>query len=314
MTTLHYTREGVIAIVKGSVEVLLAKLGQDQNKEHAFFQQKADEMAGKGYRVLGYAVKMFRTDPQNINLGEVEQELTLIGIAAMMDPPRLEAKEAIARCKAAGVTTVMITGDHKLTAKSIAERLGIISSDKDLVMEGHELRQLSEEQFIEKVEQVRVYARVDPDQKLRIIRALKQRHQFIAMTGDGVNDAPALRNADIGIAMGRTGTEVAKEAAHMILLDDNFATIVKAIQQGRRIFDNILKFIKYIMTGNTVRSRPCSSPHCLVSPFPCCPSTSSGLIFSPMDFPDWHCRPNLPKKILWSESPVIRSREYSPPA
>ncbi|NOT75695.1 MAG: cation-translocating P-type ATPase [Cyclobacteriaceae bacterium] len=251
MTTLHGTSDGVIAFVKGSVEVLLEKLAHHQDSERSFFQEKANKMASQGYRVLGYAVKRINTHLSNINIGEVEQELTFIGIAAMMDPTREEAKEAIAQCKAAGVTAVMITGDHKLTATSVAERLGIISSEKDLVLEGHELRQLSEQQFMERVEHIRVYARVNPDQKLRIIKALRERHQFIAMTGDGVNDAPALRNADIGIAMGRTGTEVAKEAAHMILLDDNFATIVKAIRQGRRIFDNILKFIKYIMTGNT---------------------------------------------------------------
>ncbi|MBI2271434.1 MAG: cation-translocating P-type ATPase [Bacteroidetes bacterium] len=251
MTTLHETKNGIIAITKGAVDVLLGKLNNEQQSLIIEFERKVNEMAEKGYRVLGYAIKMLPALPEKINTDEIETSLTLIGFAGMIDPPREEAKQAVAECKQAGIIPVMITGDHKLTAKAIAKQLGIISSEEDIVLNGSELAKLTLDEFEKIVERVRVYARVNPEQKLKIIRALQDKHHFVAMTGDGVNDAPALKNADIGIAMGINGTEVSKEVSHMILLDDNFATIVIAVKHGRRIFDNILKFIKYIMTGNS---------------------------------------------------------------
>ena len=251
MTTFHQTASGVVAIVKGAVDVLFHQLSPEQQHFVPAFEKKANEMAAKGYRTLGYALRLFKEMPQNTDHEEVETSLTFIGFAGMMDPPREEAKKAVEECVSAGIKPVMITGDHKLTAGAIAEQLGIISSEGDLIVSGPELQKMDEHEFHSKVENIRVYARVNPEQKLRIITALQDRNQFVAMTGDGVNDAPALKNADIGIAMGINGTEVSKEASHMILLDDNFATIIKAVKHGRRIFDNILKFIKYIMTGNS---------------------------------------------------------------
>ena len=258
MTTFHKTENqtvgqagGIMAITKGAVEIILEKLVESQKLLIPELESKANEMAEKGYRVIGYAVKEMDTLPELQNFDAIESGLTLIGFAGIIDPAREEAKQAVAECKQAGIIPIMITGDHKLTAIAIAKQLGIMVSEEDLVLSGPELSALTEQQFDGIVEKVRVYARVNPEQKLKIVNALHDRGQIVAMTGDGVNDAPALKNADIGIAMGINGTEVSKEASHMILLDDNFATIVVAVKHGRKVFDNILKFIKYIMTGNS---------------------------------------------------------------
>lgn len=251
MSTFHRTPNGIIMITKGAVDILLKKLESSEAAGAPETESKTNSMSSSGYRVLGYAYRMFQEVPEQLIADQLESNLRMIGFAGMFDPPREEAKLAIAQCKEAGIIPVMITGDHQLTASAIAKELGIISSGNEITLTGNELSAKNDDEFDSIVEKVRVYARVDPEQKLRIIHALQRRNNFVAMTGDGVNDAPALTNADIGIAMGINGTEVSKEAAHMILLDDNFATIVKAIRHGRRIFDNILKFIKYIMTGNS---------------------------------------------------------------
>ncbi len=247
MTTLHQTSEGVLAVTKGALSALFEQLDAREQAAIPDLRQRVD---AQGYRVLGYAARLLPAVPPDLTPAAVETGLTFLGFVSLLDPPREEARQAVAECKTAGIIPVMITGDHKLTAKAIAEKLGIISSPEELVLTGPELTALDEPAFAEIVRKVRVYARVDPAQKLRIITALQAKHQFVAMTGDGVNDAPALKNADIGIAMGINGTEVAKEAAAMILLDDNFATIVQAVRHGRRIYDNILKFIRYLLAGS----------------------------------------------------------------
>ncbi|NOZ68734.1 MAG: calcium-translocating P-type ATPase, PMCA-type [Deferribacteres bacterium] len=266
MTTFHEVRNKaaiqdarIISFTKGALESILDKsthilhMGKTVELTEAFRKELIsvnDRMASEGLRTLAFAERRWEALPEEITPETAENGLTFLGLAGLMDPPREEAKEAVSMCKTAGIKPVMITGDHPLTAKNIARRLGIIN-DGDGVMTGADLDRLSIEEFRERVEKIRVYARVAPEQKIKIVRALQDKGEFVAMTGDGVNDAPALKRADIGVAMGITGTDVAKESSHMILLDDNFATIVKAVREGRRIFDNIRKFIKYTMTSNS---------------------------------------------------------------
>ena len=251
MTTIHRYGTSFIAFTKGALDGLLNTGAGPDAPEKEQWAKQGDVMAEQGLRVLGFATRTLTELPKEITPENIERGLSIIGIAGLMDPPREEAKKAVHECKAAGIRPVMITGDHLLTAKNIAQRIGILESPDDLIVTGAELAAMSSRTFEEKVEHIRVYARVSPEQKLNIVKALQEKGHFVAMTGDGVNDAPSLKRADIGVAMGITGTDVSKQAADMILLDDNFATIVKSVRQGRRIFDNIRKFIRYIMTGNS---------------------------------------------------------------
>ena len=254
MTTLHRDDDGVVAYVKGAPEVLLTRCSDrltaagTQALDQAEVSALAKRLADQGYRVLAVAQRRFDRLP--VSLGDAEQALTLLGLVALIDPPRPEAEAAVQECRGAGITPVMITGDHPGTARAIAARLGIADAGSE-VLTGRDLGELSDDALQQHAGNVRIYARVSPEQKIRIVKALQARGEYVAMTGDGVNDAPALKRAGIGVAMGDKGTDVAREAADMVLLDDNFATIVGAIREGRRIFDNIRKFIKYTMTSNS---------------------------------------------------------------
>ena len=248
MTTFHEHEGKIISFTKGAPDVLLEHCTNEQNGQRL---TQVDEMAAKGFRVLGFAFRHWDNMPDQPTHETHETGLQFLGLAGLIDPPREEVPEAVAQCRNAGIIPVMITGDHPLTAKNIAERIGILNSNEDLIITGQELAALAEESFKEKVEKIKVYARVSPEQKLQIIKTLQDKGHFVAMTGDGVNDAPSLKKANIGIAMGITGTDVSKEVAHIVLLDDNFSTIVKAVREGRRVYDNILKFIKFLMTTNS---------------------------------------------------------------
>jgi Ca2+-transporting ATPase len=255
MTTLHRIGSEIVAFTKGSPERVLShcidRLDADGPAplDAGNVRQQAESMAAAGLRVMAFAFRKFSGMPMIVSPGTVESGQTFLGLVGLLDPPRAEAAEAVATCRSAGITVVMITGDHAVTARNIAARLGILDREGE-VLAGTELGSLDPAELARRAGDVRVYARVAPDQKIAIIRALQSRGECVAMTGDGVNDAPALRRAEIGIAMGLSGTDVAREVADLVLLDDNFATIVSAVRAGRRIYDNIRKFVRYAVTCN----------------------------------------------------------------
>jgi len=258
MTTVHALPEGgYVSFTKGAAETIVERSidAVDASGARAPVDAVAastliDAWSAEGLRVLAFGMRHLDALPAEGDMAALEGALTLIGYTGLVDPPRDEARDAVHLCKTAGIIPVMITGDHPATALAIAKRLGI-ADHKEQMLTGPELDALSLEDFEGRVEGIRVYARVAPEQKLKIVQALQDRGEYVAMTGDGVNDAPALARADIGVAMGVTGTDVAKEAADMVLLDDNFSSIVLSVGEGRRIFDNIRKFIKYTMTSNS---------------------------------------------------------------
>lgn len=256
MTTLHRDGQDLVVVAKGAPETLLPRCtrvvcGQREAAlDVAQALSMAAAMAAQGLRVLALARRSCAQDPSGQPWEAVEADLVLLGLVGLADPPRPEAKAAVADCRSAGITPVMITGDHPATALAIARELGIAHAHSR-VFTGTQLAALDDLALQCLAGDVQVYARVDPAQKIRIVQALQSQGQFVAMTGDGVNDAPALKQADIGVAMGLSGTDVAREAASLVLLDDNFASIVAAVREGRRIFDNIRKFVRYAVTGNS---------------------------------------------------------------
>ena len=249
MTTVHQRPGGGWRVcVKGAPDVLARRCRLDSAAARRL-ESRNEAMAGKALRVLGVAYKDLAMLPRELNSAALEQGLTFVGLIGMIDPPRPEVRTAVEQCYAAGIKPVMITGDHKLTAVAIARELNIYRPG-DLALTGEDLDFLPQEVLEQEVEKFSVYARVSPEHKMRIVKAWQARGKVVAMTGDGVNDAPALKVADIGCAMGVTGTDVAKGAADMILTDDNFATIVSAVEQGRGIYANIKKAIHYLLSCN----------------------------------------------------------------
>jgi Ca2+-transporting ATPase len=265
MTTVHTGQDGsVLAFVKGAPDLLVDRCvaweggGQVQPltpEVRAQILETNDRMASEALRVLGIAFRRLDRVPATTSPDTLETDLTFLGLVGMIDPPRDEARAAIRACREAGIRTVMITGDHKLTAAAVARELELLTEEGGnggprRVLEGRDLDRLSEADLARMVSGVSVYARVSPEHKMKIVAAWKSQEHVVAMTGDGVNDAPALKRADIGVAMGITGTDVTKEACDMVLADDNFATIAAAVEEGRVIYDNIKKYLTFLLSAN----------------------------------------------------------------
>jgi len=258
MTMIRRSKEQYVAYVKGAPDILLQNcsrllvngeevpLGQEELKK---ILEVNDSLAKQALRVLGCAYRVMPSLPEKMDASSIEKDLIFTGLVAMIDPPRSEAIEAMGKCLQAGIKPVMITGDHKITALAIASEMGMLQPGSE-ALSGEELNNLSQEELEKRVEKIQVYARVSPEHKLRIVRAWKKKGEVVAMTGDGVNDAPAVKEADIGVAMGITGTDVTKEVSDMVITDDNFASIVAAVEEGRAIYDNIKKFVHYLLSCN----------------------------------------------------------------
>lgn len=258
MSTLHQTANGIVQFTKGAPDIVIGKCKYAQHNGKVVpmseeiineIAQENKRMADKALRVLACAMKKYPQMPQSCEPDAIENDMVFVGLTGMIDPVRPEVKDAIDECRSAGITPVMITGDHKDTAIAIAKELGIITDEKN-AMTGADLENLSDEEFENKVKNVFVYARVQPEHKTRIVNAWRKKGYVTAMTGDGVNDAPSIKSADIGVGMGITGTDVTKNVADMVLADDNFATIVSAVGEGRRIYDNIRKAIQFLLGSN----------------------------------------------------------------
>ena len=258
MTTVNNVNGKYIVYTKGGIDELLTRCTAYELNNQIYeeidvysnkIREENEKMAKQALRVLGCAYKELNHKPTKEEMQNIESDIIFIGMVGMIDPPREEAKKAVDKCKTAGIKTVMITGDHKITATAIAKKLGILENDDEAIT-GADLENMTDEELEKNVRKYSVYARVSPEHKVRIVKAWQKNGEIVAMTGDGVNDSPALKTADIGCAMGMVGTDVAKEAADVILTDDNFATIVSAVEEGRRIYDNILKVIQFLLSSN----------------------------------------------------------------
>ena len=258
MTTVNNVNGKYIVYTKGGIDELLTRCTAYELNNQIYeeidvysnkIREENEKMAKQALRVLGCAYKELNHKPTKEEMQNIESDLIFIGMVGMIDPPREEAKKAVEKCKTAGIKTVMITGDHKITATAIAKKLGILENDDEAIT-GADLENMTDGELEKNVRKYSVYARVSPEHKVRIVKAWQKNGEIVAMTGDGVNDSPALKTADIGCAMGMVGTDVAKEAADVILTDDNFATIVSAVEEGRRIYDNILKVIQFLLSSN----------------------------------------------------------------
>ena len=258
MTTVNKVDDDYVVYTKGGIDELLKRcnsyeINNNVNNDLGAYinkiRQENEKMAKEALRVLGCAYKVIDHFPSKEEMKNIENNLTFIGMVGMIDPPRQEAKVAVEKCKTAGIKTVMITGDHKITATAIARELGILENDDEAIT-GQDLENMTDEELEKNVRHYSVYARVSPEHKVRIVKAWQKNGEIVAMTGDGVNDSPALKTSDIGCAMGVVGTDVAKEAADVILTDDNFATIVSAVEEGRSIYDNIIKVIQFLLSSN----------------------------------------------------------------
>ncbi len=258
MTTVHKNEEKYFVYTKGGIDELLERcsgyivngeIKKDISEYKKLVDEQNDKLAHEALRVLGMAYKELDHMPSKEEMQTIENDLIFIGMVGMIDPPRVEVKAAVDKCKTAGIKTVMITGDHKTTAFAIAKNLGIVEKEEEAIL-GADVDKMTQEELEKNIRNYSVYARVSPENKVRIVKAWQSQGEVSAMTGDGVNDAPALKQADIGCAMGITGTDVSKEAADVILTDDNFATIVSAVEEGRRIYDNILKAIQFLLSSN----------------------------------------------------------------
>ncbi|MEN6371104.1 MAG: HAD-IC family P-type ATPase [Armatimonadota bacterium] len=312
MATLNDSEDRQYIFVKGATEKLINLCSRiiDNGQNIEFTSDRRESIlqinrnyASKALRVLGLACKEVPKTKSDVTAEDLREGLVFIGLVGMIDPPRPEAIEAIERCKRAGIRVMMATGDHKITARAIAEQMGILR-EHGAVVDGREIASMSDDELTERIDSIDVFARVEPDHKLRIVKALKKKGQVVAMTGDGVNDAPALKRADIGIAMGITGTDVSKEAADMVLTDDNFASIVAAVEEGRIVYGNIKKVVTYLVSTNTGEMLIIITTVLMGLPLPLIPVQILWVNLITDSFPALALAADPPREDVLSEPPV----------